>query len=149
MKSDLGGNCVRAKSYSTEDLWNEDSYLPTPEYKINQIQPQVSHCWDLKRPNLKTPTHFQQHEEEVSPLLVAPPTGFTDEDLTTGEDSASFDTILASLQSLAQDIEKDFDNCHYPEDGSVSLANYPIKPAKQSGKKTTRSTGDLSRRESP
>ena len=61
------------KSYSTEDLWNEDAYipeayLPTPEYKVNtaQVQPSITPNWDpdceqqyyLKRPTLRTPKVF-------------------------------------------------------------------------------------------
>lgn len=114
-------NCMRAKSYSTEDLWNEDayipeSYLPTPEYKVNLSHVQPSDP-GLKRPTLMRFHHQEpslaKTDEELSPLLVVPPPkGFENiKEETIPED---FDTILASLQSLASELEKDFaddNNC--------------------------------------
>ena len=93
-------NCL--KSYSTEDLWNEDAYipeayLPTPEYKVNtaQIQPLLSSNWDpdceqqycLKKPNLRTPKPSQSKlrhydaslKSEQRQLLLPPPADFQNE----------------------------------------------------------------------
>jgi len=127
-------NCL--KSYSTEDLWNEDAYipeayLPTPDYKVNmsQVQPLMSSTWDpesgsyLKRPTLRTPKTLlssMKYREEATeceqrqPLLLPPPSAFQNEITPDDEnklenDTANFDTILASLQSLAHELERDFE----------------------------------------
>lgn len=153
-------NCMRAKSYSTEDLWNEDayipeSYLPTPEYKVNlsHVQP-CSADPGLKRPTLMRFHHHEpsaataaKTEEELSPLLVPPPRGFDNVKEETPED---FDTILASLQSLASELEKDFaDN----EEASESQSCYGYSAATTASSKSeqqelSKSTGDLRKKAS-
>ncbi len=111
-------NCMGTRSYSTEDLWNEDSYIipepymPTPEFKVNlsQVQPSLSEnslnsLKTMKRPLKRYKSEIDGHlQEQKAPLLLLPPP----KDYANNDAEESFDSILASLQSLASELEKDF-----------------------------------------
>lgn len=131
-------NCMATKSDSTEDLFYEDSYLPTPDYMVASvcIQPDVTK-WDYNYENLRRPSrvlmlrphevrpYLEHHNQaEITTPLLQPPPAFdsgsrklSDVTLThhgirsdsMRSDSYQFDFILASLQNLAHELEKDFD----------------------------------------
>lgn len=126
---------MASKSDSTEDLFYEDSYLPTPEYNVAPvcIQPEPTTAWDSE--NIKSPSRLlmlRPHEvrpylghhdraEDTTPLLQPPPafdggrTAFeashheSRSDSMCSDTSYKFDVILASLQNLALELEKDFE----------------------------------------
>ena len=137
-----------SRSYSTEDLWTEDAYipessLPSPQFKVNTstIQPSVrltdSDQLNLRRPNVRTPLLDSRPEER--PIILPPPSDFqTDHDA----EEATFDSIIASLQSLADELEKDFDT----RDPAIkSMHGYPSATSSTETHDTprTKSTSDL------
>ena len=118
-------NCMVNRSDSTEDLWNEDSYiypeasyLYSPEYFVNvtPVQPDYEPLQSTslenhsKRPIVRNPYHHLQ--EDKVPILQPPPE-FDQPSSSSRNDSLSsdtkFDIILASLQNLAHELEKDFE----------------------------------------
>ena len=125
-------NCMVNRSDSTEDLWNEDSYiypetsyLSSPEYFVNvtPVQPDYEPPSSTsqrrpslknhsRKPNVKNFQHYHLQEDQV-PILQPPPE-FDQPSSSSRNDSLSssdtkFDIILASLQNLAHELEKDFE----------------------------------------
>lgn len=185
----MKGACLANKSDSTEDLWNEDaylpeSYLPIPDYMVSiaAIQPDM-HNWDFdydsrSRSSLKSllrPHEIRPYlsdsvveDGERTPLL---PVLEAASDLsrrkmseqTNGssrsdslESDTKFDDILASLQSLALELEKDFDDSTSNSNESpqrrshdaLSLQEYSEQQAHPpaASASRTRSTGDITKK---
>ena len=125
-------NCMVNRSDSTEDLWNEDSYiypetsyLSSPEYFVNvtPVQPDYEPLCSTsqrrpslknhsRKPNVRNVQPYHHLQEDQVPILQPPPE-FDQYSSCSRNDSLSsdtkFDIILASLQNLAQELEKDFE----------------------------------------
>ena len=133
MKGVANSNCMAKKSDSTEDLWCEDSYishhesysLPTPEYFVNvaPVQPDLEHS---RHPSPRKSTRKSslarsyaakyhtiervpnEYYDDQVPILQPPPAFDTSRSDSFSSDT-KFDIIIASLQNLAHELEKDFD----------------------------------------
>ena len=128
--------------------------MPSPEYKVSASRIQPAPWGDLEhqflsRPTFRTPLMDSnsiraQYDLEQRQPLLPPPTDFQN-DTTTDTEEASFDSILASLQSLAFELEKDFEVGTPPKDSASIhgyLSNSPSNESDETLK--ARSTSDLS-----
>ena len=126
-------NCLSKKSVSssTEDLWAEDAYLPEQCMISNSTgfrvslstvhqQPDIA---DLKYPNrpkissvspdgvhMTVPVKQQRRSCSEEDYLLEPPNDFRNPmGSEAGDDIDHFNSILTSLQGLADSISADFD----------------------------------------
>ena len=131
MKGVANSNCMANRSDSTEDLWCEDSYishhesynLPTPEYFVNvsPVQPDLEHSQHPPRKSIRKSSLAKSYAakyhtieriphgyDDQVPILQPPPAFDTSRSDSLSSDT-KFDIIIASLQNLAHELEKDFD----------------------------------------
>ena len=136
MKGVANSNCMANRSDSTEDLFFEDSYLPTPEYFVNvspvqpsilqlglkeKLQPDLEHSQHPPRKTIRKSSLSKSYAakyhtieriphgyDDQVPILQPPPAFDTSRSDSLSSDT-KFDIIIASLQNLAHELEKDFD----------------------------------------
>ena len=115
-------NCLVSKSFSTEDFWNEDAYIPeqymlsSPGVKVSlstvHQQPHISNLM-LARPSLNSIPNAAEPGEQDYLLdppqqYQSPPSRDSGGDRSS-EDSLTFNNIISSLQGLADSLSADFD----------------------------------------
>ena len=116
-------NCNRIGNSRCEDSYisHHESYnLPTPEYFVNvsPVQPDLEHSprKTIRKSSLAKSYAAKYHTieriphgyDDQVPILQPPPAFDTSRSDSLSSDT-KFDIIIASLQNLAHELEKDFD----------------------------------------